>query len=196
MSHPSSRLPTSPLLPITTSNRRLASILTLVVFLAVLATALLGPAQTLAQTRKSSCAHARAKHSAHACGLASHKGGAHRSNRHRGRHKLANTTGETVPALEPASCEDGSTPIREVNGSFSCADGSEPECEDGASPSHSRNGKSLLCPVIAELESESGEAECEAGLSALCSTEPLPGSKEQPCEVTSSSSSSFVCEEG
>jgi hypothetical protein len=165
-------------------------------FLAVLVAALLGPAQTLAQTRKPSCSHAKSKRGAHACVQASHKGRSRHSNKHRGKHTLATTPSETVPTVEPASCEDGSAPVKEANGSFSCADGSEPECEDGASPTRSRNGKSLLCPVIAEPESEAGEGECEEGLSALCSTEPLPDSKERTCEVSSSTSSSFICEEG
>jgi hypothetical protein len=165
-------------------------------FLAVLVAALLGPAETLAQARKPSCSHARAKHGAHACAQSSHKGRKHHANRHRGKHTLGNVPGESAPVVEPASCEDGNVPVQEANGSFSCADGSEPECEDGASPTRSHNGKTLLCPVIAEPESESGEGECEEGLSALCSTEPLPATKEQTCEVSSSTSSSFVCEEG
>jgi hypothetical protein len=176
------------------STRRLTSTLSLVVFLAVLVAALLGPAQTLAQTHKTSCSHTKPKRGAHAC--ASHKGRARHANKHRGKHTLATTPSETAPAVEPASCEDGSTPVKEANGSFSCADGSEPACEDGASPTRSHDGKSLLCPVIAEPESETGEGECEEGLSALCSTEPLPGSKERTCEVSSSTSSSFICEEG
>jgi hypothetical protein len=184
------------ILPIRISTRRFASTVTLVVFLAVLVAALLGPAQTLAQTRKLSCSHAKAKHSTHACVQSSRKSRKHHSNKHHGRHKLATVPSEGTSAVEPASCEDESTPVREANGSFSCADGSEPECEDGANPTRSHNGKTLLCPVIAEPESESGEDECEEGLSALCSTEPLPGTKEQSCEVSSSTSSDFVCEEG
>ena len=183
-------------MPIRTSTHPLASILTLVVLLAALAAALIGPAQTLAQTRKPSCSHAGTRHGARTCSQASHKGRARHSSKHRGKHTLATTPGAAVPAVEAASCEDGSAPVREANGSFSCADGSEPECEDGASPTRSHNGKSLLCPISAEPESESGEGECEEGLSALCSTEPLPGSKEQACEVSSSTSSSFICEEG
>ncbi len=165
-------------------------------FLAVLVAALIGPAQTLAQTHKPSCSHARAKHGARACSQASHKNKTRHSRKHRGKHTLANTPGEAAPAVEAASCEDGSAPVKEANSSFSCADGSEPECEDGANPTRSHNGKSLLCPVIAEPESEAGETECEEGLSALCSTEPLPGTKEKTCEASSSTSSSFVCEEG
>ncbi len=196
ISQPGSHRPPPLSLPTIPSTRRLASTLTLVVFLAVLVAALLGPAQTLAQTRKPSCSHAKPKHGAHACVQASRKGKARHASKHRGKHTLATTPGEAAPAVEPASCEDGSTPVKEANGSFSCADGSEPACEDGASPTRSHNGKSLLCPVIAEPEAEAGEGECEEGLSALCSTEPLPGSKEQTCEVSSSTSSSFICEEG
>jgi hypothetical protein len=183
-------------LPICISTRRLASTVTLVVFLVVLIAALLGPAQTLAQTRKLSCAHAKAKHHTHTCVQSSRKSRKHHSRKHHGRHNLATAPGEGTSPVEPAFCEDESTPVREANGSFSCDDGSEPECEGGANPTLSHNGKGLLCPVIAESESESGEDECEEGLSALCSTEPLTGTKEQSCEVTSSASSSFVCEEG
>jgi len=163
-------------------------------FLAVLVAALLGPAQTLAQTRKLSCSHAKSKHGARACVQTSRKGKARHSSKHRRKHTPTTTPGAAAPAVEPASCEDGSAPVKEANGSFSCADGSEPECEDGASPTLAHNDKSLLCPVIAEPESESGEAECEEGLSALCSTEALPNSKEEACEVSSSTSSSFICE--
>jgi hypothetical protein len=183
-------------LPTIPSTRRLARTLTLVVFLAVLVAALLGPAQTLAHTRRPSCSHPGTKHGARACGQSSHKGKKRHSKKHRAKHTLANVPGETAPAVEPASCEDGSAPVQEANGSFSCSDGSEPECEDGANPTRSHNGKSLLCPVIAEPESESGEGECEEGLSALCSTDPLPDTKEKSCEVSSSTSSSFICEEG
>jgi hypothetical protein len=178
------------------STRRFASTLTLAVFLAVLVAALLGPSQTLAQTHKLACSHARAKRRTHACTQFSDKGKTRHANRRRGgKHSLAQAPSETIPALAAASCEDGSAPIRESNGSFSCADGSEPECEDGATPARSGNGKSLLCPVIGESESES-EAECEESLAATCAQGTLPGSSEHACEASSSASSSFICEEG
>jgi hypothetical protein len=174
-----------------TSTRSLASVLT-VVFVAVLMAALT-PSPTLAQTPKRACTHARAKHSTRVCGQSSHK--ARARHKHRGKHTLGTAPSETGPVLEPASCEDGNAPIQEANGSFSCADGSEPECENGATPTRSPNGTSLLCLVVAEPESESGESECEEGLSALCPTEPLPDSKEGTCAIPSNTSSSFICEE-
>jgi hypothetical protein len=179
----------------TTSTRSVASVLTLaVVFAAVMMVALLAPSQTLAQTHKRACSHAKVKRGAHTCVQSLHKGRARHANKHRGKHTLG-TSPATSPVFEPASCEDGNAPIQEANGSFSCTDGSEPECENGATPTRSRNGKSLLCLVIAEPEAESGEAECEEGLSALCSTEPIPDSKEESCEV-SANGSNFICEEG
>jgi hypothetical protein len=184
-------------LSVNTSTRRFASALTLAVFLAVLVAALLGPSQSLAQTHKLACAHARAKRSAQACVQSAHRGKARHASKHRGKHTLANAPSETLPALAAASCEDGSAPVREGNGSFSCADGSEPECEDGSTPTRSGNGKSLLCPVIGEAGPESSEAaECEEGLSSMCSTGTISGSSEQECEVSSSAGASFVCEEG
>jgi hypothetical protein len=179
---------------INTSTRRFASTVTFAVFLAVLVAALLGPSQTLAQTHKIACSHARAKRRTHVCTQLSRKGKTRHASRHPGKHSLAQGPSETVPALTAASCEDGSAPARESNGSFSCADGSEPECENGATPARSGNGKSLLCPVIGEDESES-EAECEEGLAAVCAQGTLPGSDEQACEVSSSADSSFICEQ-
>jgi hypothetical protein len=196
MGQPGRHQPRPLLLPTPTSTRRLSSPLTLVVFLAVLVAALLGPAQTLAQTRKPSCSsHAKARHGAHACVQSSHKA-SKRHTKKRRKQTLANVPGEAVPTVEPASCEDGSAPVQEANGSFSCADGSEPECEDGASPTRSHDGESLLCPVITEPEAESGETECEEGLSALCSAEPIPDTREHSCEDSSSTRPSFICEEG
>lgn len=181
-------------MPISKSTHRLASILTLVAFLAMLVAAL-GPIPTLAQARKSSCSHAKAKHGAHACVQSSRKSNKHHSDKRHGRHPLAKTPGEVAPAVEPASCEDGSAPVQGADGSFACTDGSEPACEDGASPARSHNGRSLLCPVVAEPESEAGEDECEEGLGALCSAEPALAAKEHTCGVASSTGSSFVCEE-
>jgi hypothetical protein len=185
-------------LSINTSTRRFASALTLAVFLAVLVAALLGPSQSLAQTHKLDCAHARAKRNAQACVQFAHRGKARHASKHRGKHTLANNApSETLPALAAASCEDGSAPVLESNGSFSCGDGSEPECEDGSTPTRSGNGKNLLCPVIGEADPESSEAaECEEGLSSMCSAGTISGSSEQACEVSSSASASFICEEG
>ena len=179
-------------------TRRSASMLTLVVSLAMLAAALLGPSQTLAQTRKLTCvsatAHTRAKHGAHGCTRSAHKRKTHHSTtRHTG-HALAKTPQEVTPATTPAACEDGSAPVQASDGSFSCGDGSEPECEEGSAPTLSADGKSLVCLLPSEGEFESGEAECEEGLGNECGLVTLSDADEQTCARTASSSSSFLCE--
>jgi hypothetical protein len=186
--------------------RRLTRTITSALALGLLVAALLGPSQTFAQTRKAACTssavHTKAKRAARACTQSSHKG------KHKPRHaakghtkhassKTSSKRGSGSAALIPASCEDGSVPVRAGDGSFSCADGSEPECENGASPTASHNGRSLLCPVPAELTSGSsegeGENECEEeGLS--CTPVTGSGSGEQICDMSASDGSSFVCE--
>jgi hypothetical protein len=180
--------------------RRLALALTLALTLSAFVVALLGPAQTLAQTRKAACpttTHAKKKHTAQ-CTQPTHKGKA-QTRRASKRRVKPNTkkTGKTIsPASAPAApalCEDGNAPVRAADGTFSCADGSEPECEGGATPTASRSGGLLLCPVSAvsaEAESSSNEAECEQeGLG--CATV----SGEQACETPGADGSSeFACE--
>ncbi len=127
----------------------------------------------------------------------SHKDKAH-GRKHRSKHALAKAPHRGVPASLPAAyCEDGSSPVRASNGSFSCADGSEPECEDGAEPTRSSNGRSLVCAIFegeGEEEAESGESECEEAGSSFCAPIPTPGSDEQSCEASTGESSSFLCE--
>lgn len=171
----------------------------LAVSLSVFALALFGPAQTLAQTHKPACstaAHAK-KRSAHACTQPSHK--VKTEARHAAKRHTKHTSKKTGKAGTPASqaavaaqCEDGSAPVRAGDGSFSCADGSEPECESGATPTPSRNGKSLLCPTPAESEAVSSEAECEEEGLACTTTGSDPG--EQACTASAADSSSFTCE--
>jgi len=191
-----------PALPTHTSTRRLTSTLTLLACAIGLVAALLGPAQTLAQTRRavsclSSTAHAKTRRGAHACERSSHKGKAHRR-KHRSKHALAKAPQQGIPASLPSAyCEDGSPPARASGGSFSCADGSEPECEDGAEPTRSSNGRSLVCAIFegeGEEESESGESECEEVGSSFCAQIPASGSDEHSCEASAGESSSFLCE--
>lgn len=186
-------------LPTLTSTRRLTSTLTLLALAIALVSALLGPAQTLAQTRTARCpsstGHVKARR-AHACARSTHKGKAH-GRKHRSKHALAKEPQQGVPASLPAAyCEDGSSPVQASDGSFSCADGSAPECEDGAEPTRSSNGRSLVCAIPGgegEEEAESGESECEeAGTS--CPQIPAPSSDEHSCEVRAGESSSFLCE--
>jgi hypothetical protein len=178
-------------LPLTSrpSIRRLTLALTLALSLSAFVVALLGPAQTLAQTRRATCptaAHAKKRHAAR-CTQPSHKSKADAHRRHV-KLKTKKTGSPTSAPAAPALCEDGDAPVHTAEGTFSCADGSEPECEGGATPTASHNGNLLLCPVSAESESSSNEAECEQeGLG--CAT----GTGEQACE-TAGGSSEFACE--
>jgi hypothetical protein len=175
--------------------RRLALAVTLALSLSVFVMALLGPAQTLAQTHRAACsgaAHAKAKHGAHACTQSSRKIKAKtkRRSKHASVKKTRKRSSAASQAMVPARCEDGSTPVREAGGSFVCEDGSEPQCEDGATPTVSRNGKSLVCAVPAEGEASASESECEEE-SLGCSTG--SGSGEQTCEAADGDSGS-ACE--
>jgi hypothetical protein len=170
---------------------RLALVVTLVLSLGVLVAALLGPAETLAQTRKPACstsaAHTKkAKSTAHVCTQATSKGKSHHAAKHSKRKvkkTQKSTSGSSTPI--PASCEDGNPPVLGAGKSFSCGDGSEPQCVDGATPKISRNGKSLLCPASTEGETSASEAECEEeGLECTASSD----SSEQACEASASNS--------
>ncbi len=175
------------------------AVVTLAVSLSAIVAALLGPAQTLAQTHRPACqssAHAR-KRTAHTCTQPSHKVKAqarHAAKRHAKRtvRKKSKGGAHAAPAVA-AQCEDGSAPVRAADGSFSCDDGSEPGCEGGATPASSRNGKSLLCPVAAEGEAGASEteAECEEEETPGCT----PGASEQACEAAGGGGSSSVCED-
>jgi hypothetical protein len=190
--------------------RRLACALSLLASLAMLATALVAPAQTVARTpmpsssHKSSCStssgHAKARRAAGDCARSSHKG---RGDTHRatGRHAKHATkrhpkAGAPVSsAAPPASCEDSSAPVRASDGSFSCKDGSQPECENGEAPTASRGGKSLVCPVSSEEEAGAGEAECEEDPGSICAAEASLGGDERACQASLGDPSSFVCED-
>jgi hypothetical protein len=188
--------------------RRLTLALTLALSLAVLAAALLGPSQTLAQAHRGTCSSSatdsRTKLAAHTCVRPSRKRRGHHATRRRAKHaKKAPKAGTRSPALAAAYCEDGSAPVRAGNGSFSCDDGSEPECEDGSTPTVSRNGKRLVCPVAGEGvgagEGEAGSSEeCQAGeageAGAGCGAEAGTASGLPACEAPSSEGSA-ACEE-
>ncbi len=166
------------------------------VALCLFAAALLGPAQTLAQTRKPACqttAHAKAKHVTHACARPSHKSKTRRTAKHSSKHTSGKTTSGLpgTAASVPAQCENGSAPVR-ASGSFTCSDGSEPECEDGADPTASRNGRSLLCPALQEVEPTSAEAECEE--EGLECTSLDSGTGEKGCEGSAGAGAGFACE--
>jgi cobalamin biosynthesis protein CobT len=173
-------------------TRRLTLVLTLLLSLGVLVMALIGPAETLAQTRKLSCpttaARVKAKRAGRTC-TQSHKSKTKRHAKHKKKASKAPAKTTAVAAI----CEDGSAPTRGASGEFACTDGSEPICEDGATPTASHNGKSLLCPVAGESEeSSAAEAECEEeGLECTGNTS---APSEQSCEASASEGSSFICE--
>jgi hypothetical protein len=173
-------------------SRRLTAAVTIALLLGALVTALLGPAQTLAQTRKacsSSAAHAnKAKHTAHPCTTHKGKGKGHSTGAGKPKHAAKKTHRSSSGRAIQASCESGTAPVLN-GGSFSCEDGSEPQCVDGSTPKASRNGKLLLCPVATEGESASGEAECEEE-ELECMTSGDSG--ELACEAPSSAS--LACE--
>jgi hypothetical protein len=179
-------------------SARLTTALTLGLALLALGVTLLGPAQTLAQTRKACSkptSQSKTKHAAGACTKSSRR--SKKTRRSSKRHKQlpakkkSQTSAPASASVLPARCEGGQTPLRAADGTFSCSDGSEPECEDGATPTASRKGTSLVCPVSSEAQSESSstDAECEEEGPA-CST----AAGEQPCETSGSDGSSFSCE--
>jgi hypothetical protein len=192
--------------PISPPARRLTLALTLALSLAVLvATLLLGPSQTLARGRRATCSSSatdsRAKLATHTCVRPARRHRGHHATRRRARHaKKAPRASNRSPALAAAYCEDGSAPVRAGNGSFSCDDGSEPECEDGATPTVSRNGRSLVCPPASEGEAGASE-ECQAGeageageAGAGCGAETGSNSGVPACEAHASEGSA-ACEE-
>jgi hypothetical protein len=69
--------------------------------------------------------------------------------------------------LDEAACEDGSAPVREAGGSFSCDDESQPVCENGATPTPSSNGSTLVCAGESNENSSLAEAVCEDGSIAI-----------------------------
>jgi hypothetical protein len=188
--------------PISPPARRLTLALTLALSLAVLAAALLGPSQTLAQARRATCSSSatdsRARLATRTCVQPARKRRAHHATRRRSKHaKKTPKASPRSPALAAAYCEDGSVPVLVGNGSFSCDDGSEPACEDGATPTVSRNGRSLVCPVAGEGDGEAGSSEeCQAGeASGGCGTEAGATSGVPACEAPSSEGSGAACEE-
>lgn len=166
--------------------RHLTAAVSLALLLALLVAALLGSAQTLAQTRRAPCsksaAHTKAKRAAHTCKRASHKDKArHATRRHAKRtSRKSHKRGSHAAPVGVAHCEDGAAPVASEAESFACADGSEPECEGGATPSVSRDGNGLLCAAFGEAETGSSEAEC--------------AEEEGPGEASASDASSLVCE--
>jgi hypothetical protein len=171
---------------------RLTLAVTLVLLLGAFVTALLGPAQTLAQTSKAACSSSaphvkQAKRAAHQC--TTHKGTGHGAGKHR--HAKKRHKRSSGPAI-PASCENGTQPVPS-GGGFSCEDGSEPQCVDGATPKTSRDGKLLFCPAATEGQPGSGGVECEEEELECAAS---GGAGEQACEASSSATTCEAEDEG
>jgi hypothetical protein len=101
------------------------------------------------------------KHKSHAKGKAKR----HHSKpikKNKFQHNPAPHTPATL-APQPAVCEDASTPVSEGEGSYSCADGSEPICTDGSEPAPASKGSGPVCPTTAAPVVEFSEASCEDG---------------------------------
>lgn len=146
--------------------------LALALLLTALAALLCRPAPSSAKSAASVCASAHARQHVRACAGRNRAGHAHgkAKGRHAGRHhrinkkKKAAKHGSVKPpsaVAQPATCEDGSKPHSEGDGSFSCADGSEPVCTGGGEPVPAKNGAKLVCPAAASTGTEWSEAECE-----------------------------------
>jgi hypothetical protein len=146
----------------------------LALLLAALAALLCRPAAAPAKAARSACSTTSAgtKH-VRACAGRAHSGRSHAKakghrsgHRHRINKKKSSRHSSGAPAtaaLTPATCEDGSRPHSEGEGTFSCGDGSEPVCTSGAEPLASSNGARLVCPAPAAGAVEWNEAECADG---------------------------------
>jgi hypothetical protein len=139
------------------SPRSLAARPTLFLTLALAALAVLlsAPAQSLARNAQSKHASAtrhkpKGKHKRHAKKAKRHSKAKH------------GTAAPVATPPKPAICEDGSRPVAEGEGTFSCADGAEPVCRNGAEPTPTRSGTTLVCPTSSST-TEFSEAECEDG---------------------------------
>jgi hypothetical protein len=207
---------------------RTVTVLALILSMAT-AGVLLAPApRAVGQGRNPACPASSATHQtrgAHACAQAkrpsksSHKGKAHRHSKGKGHHyKHASATtkpgaapGKSTKASpagagqSPATCENGSVPVRTGDGYFSCGDESEPACPNGSTPALSKNGSTLQCSAEPGREPGRGatpaEATCEDGSAPVmagdgsfsCDDESAPGCENGSVPTLSSDRSTLVC---
>jgi hypothetical protein len=142
--------------------------------LAVIAALLVRAAPSSGQGSQAACAsraahtgvHARGcatrGHRSHAKGKARHHQ-AKRSKKRSQSERIPAARAPSTPASPPAVCEDASTPFRESEGSYSCADGSEPICADGSEPVAASGGSGAVCPPATTPVLEFSEASCDDG---------------------------------
>ena len=201
------------------SRRFLTATLALAVSMATIVMLLALSPRAIAQARGASCPSSLAAHlrrGSSACAQAerasrparksrarSHpKVKGHHKHSKKGKHKTKAKRKATsrAHALAPALCEDGSAPVDEGGGSFSCADESEPACSNGSTPVLSSNGEKLLCAVKAGGSEDTG-AVCEDGSAPVqvsegsfsCDDESMPVCEDGSTPALSSSGSTLVC---
>jgi hypothetical protein len=189
------------------AGRRLAIPLSAALAVAALALLLARPSATLGQGARAGCSSSTAHptRGVRACATRGHKTHARsKAKKHHIKHAVAKkkakgrSAGPSAAAAQPpATCEDAAMPIHGSDGSYSCEDGSEPECASGAEPTPS-SGLRLLCvaesdpattPAICEDESTplligDGSYSCEDGSEPEC---------EDGSSPTLSSASKLVC---
>jgi hypothetical protein len=128
---------------------------------------------TIAAGRKAPCA-THARHGARACSAhhpsARRRHAAKRDHRRHGaaRSRATPSTPASTAGASPASCEDGYAAVAGASGTLSCADGGEPACEDGSSPTRSAPGAALLCTASSAHDTGAGEVACEGGTGNPC----------------------------
>jgi hypothetical protein len=198
-------------------SRRLTAILAVALSMVAIVVLLALSGQARADTHNAACSSAHSRHGARACAQSKHASSSHKGKvKGKGHHpkhaakskgaakKKAATKGKLkLPAgtiKTPAICEDGSTPVRESDGFFSCDDESEPGCENGSTPMLSSNGRSLVCGP-APKGSSLTEAACEDGStpnlaadgSFSCDDESEPSCENGSEPILSSDSSHLLC---
>jgi hypothetical protein len=189
------------------AGRRLAIVLSAALAVAALALLLSHPPATLGQGTRAGCSSSTVhpKRGVRVCATRGHKTHARsKAKKHHIKHAVAKkkaksrSAGPSAAAAQPpATCEDAAMPIHGSDGSYSCADGSEPECASGAEPTPS-SGLRLLCP--AESDPATTPAICEDESTPLLlgdGSYPCEDGSEPECEdgssPTLSSASTLVC---
>jgi hypothetical protein len=203
------------------SRRSLAALLALALSMATFIVLLALSPQAIAQARSAACPSSLAAHlkrGAGACARAkrasrpARKSEAHSRSKAKGhhskrskkrKHKTKAARGKATSrahALAPALCEDGSAPVKEGRGSFSCDDESEPACSNGSTPVLSSNAETLVCAVkasgsgVTEAVCEDGSAPVPAGEGSFaCDDESMPVCEDGSEPAPSSSGSTLVC---
>lgn len=189
------------------AGRRLAIVLSAALAVAALALLLSRPPATLGQSARAGCSSSSVhpKRRVRACATRGHKMHARsKAKKHHIKHTVARKKAKSrsagpsaARAQPPATCEDAAVPIHGSDGSYSCQDGSEPECASGAEPTPSSDLR-FLCraesdpattPAICEDESTplqvgNGSYSCEDGSEPEC---------EDGSSPTLSSASTLVC---